>query len=294
MNASATSASSPSIPTDASQGADAPDLSSLRVAVIGAGNMGGPVATCMIRAGVPGEQVLIVNSTPESSQRAADDLGARAADSREEALAGADVIVLGVKPYQIIDLLGEVGDAVGQDAVVLSLAAGVTLEAMENALPNGTAVVRAMPNTPIGIGEGVVALMSGSSVSAEQETLVRALFAEAGAVEEITEAQVHAVIGAAGSAPAFAYYAMEAMIEEAVRQGLKRPVATRLVAQTLRGAATMVLETGEHPAVLRSNVSSPGGTTVQGIAALDREGVRTGLAAAMEAAARSSKELSGE
>lgn len=275
-----------------SSSAAAPDVKQTRVAVIGAGNMGGPVVTCMIGAGVPAEQVLIANSSPESSQRAAEQLGASAAGSHEEAIRGADVVVLGVKPYQIADLLAEVGEHIGEDAIVVSLAAGVTLESMEVALPLGRAVVRAMPNTPIALGEGVVALMFGSSVEEEQKELVRALFATAGVVEEIAEEKVHAVIGAAGSAPAFAYYAMEAMIEEAVRQGLTRPVATRLVAQTLRGAATMVLESGEHPAVLRASVSSPGGTTVQGVAALDREGVRAGLAAAMEASASFSKKLS--
>jgi pyrroline-5-carboxylate reductase len=136
--------------------------------------------------------------------------------------------------------------------------------------------------------------MPGDAVTTPQIELVRALFCRAGLVREITEDQVHAVIGAAGSASAFVFYAIEAMIDEAVRQGLKRPLATQLVEQTVRGAATMLIESGEHPAIARGGVTSPGGTTAQGIAALDKAGVRAGLAAAMDAATASSRELSGE
>ncbi|MDN5898718.1 MAG: pyrroline-5-carboxylate reductase [Brachybacterium sp.] len=271
--------------------ADAPDLAAVRVAVIGAGNMGGPVAATLIEAGVRPGHLQIANTSSDSSRRAAEEVGATAADSRDEALAQADVVVLGVKPYQILDLVTELRDRIPADAVVISLAAGITLAQLEDALGEGRAVLRAMPNTPISVGEGAVGLMRGSAVTDAQHQLIHALFARAGVAVDITEDQVHAFIGAAGSLAGFAFAIIEAMTEEAVRQGLTRDLDDSLVQQTMRGAATMLLDSGVHPAVAKAGVCSPGGTTAEGYAALEREGVRAGLAAAMDAAARRSREL---
>ena len=265
------------------------DLTSVRVALIGAGNMGGPVGRTMLDAGVRPENLQVVNSSAESSERAADELGATAAASRTEAVREADVVVLGVKPYQILDLAAELRDDLLEGAIVLSLAAGITLAQIQEALSEDTSVVRAMPNTPISVGEGAVGLMRGDAVSDEEHALVHALFSRAGVAVDITEEQVHAFIGAAGSLSAFVFAIIEAMTDEAVRLGLKRDLAASLVQQTVRGAATMLTESGTHPAVAKNGVSSPGGTTVQGLAALEREGVRSGVAAAMAAAADASR-----
>ena len=267
------------------------DLGALQVAVIGAGNMGGPVVRTMLEAGVSPQRLRIANSSTASSERAASELGASAASTRSEALEGADVVVLGVKPYQILDVVTELRDELPAGAVVISLAAGITLAQIQQALPAGVAVVRAMPNTPISVGEGAVGLMCGSSVTDEQHQLVHALFSRAGVAVDITEDQVHAFIAAAGSLAGFAFAIIEAMTEEAVRQGLKRDLADSLVQQTLRGAATMLMESGAHPAVAKAGVCSPGGTTAEGYAAFEREGVRAGLAETMAAAARKSREL---
>ncbi|GAA1483201.1 pyrroline-5-carboxylate reductase [Brachybacterium fresconis] len=272
----------------------APQLDPLHVAVIGAGNMGGPVVRAFLAAGVRPGNLAIANSTPASSERAAAELGATAAPSRAEALKGADVVVLGVKPYQILDLAAEIGEQLPAGTLVISLAAGITLAQIEEVLPTGQSVVRAMPNTPISVGEGAVGLMRGSAVTDEQHALVHALFSRAGVAVDITEQQVHAFIGAAGSLAAFVFSIIEAMTDEAVRLGLKRDLADSIVQQTVRGAATMLLESGMHPAVAKNGVSSPGGTTVQGLAALEREGVRPGVAAAMAAAAQTSREMTGD
>jgi len=269
------------------------DLSTLRVAVIGAGNMGGPVVRTLLEAGVQGEHLRIANSSAASSERAAAELGATAAATRSEALAGADVVVLGVKPYQILALAAALREELPAGAIVISLAAGTTLAQLEQALPDGTSVVRAMPNTPISVGEGAVGLMRGSAVTEAQHQLVHALFSRAGVAVDITEEQVHAFIAAAGSLAGVAFAIIEAMTEEAVRQGLRRDLADTLVQQTLRGAATMLMESGAHPAVAKAGVCSPGGTTAEGYAAFEREGVRAGLAETMAAAARRSRELTG-
>ena len=267
------------------------DLTSVRVALVGAGNMGGPVGRTMLDAGVRPENLQVVNSSAESSERAADELGATAAASRTEAVREADVVVLGVKPYQILDLAAELRDDLLEGAIVLSLAAGITLAQIQEALSEDTSVVRAMPNTPISVAEGAVGLMRGDAVSDEEHALVHALFSRAGVAVDITEEQVHAFIGAAGSLSAFVFAIIEAMTDEAVRLGLKRDLAASLVQQTVRGAATMLTESGTHPAVAKNGVSSPGGTTVQGLAALEREGVRSGVAAAMAAAADASRAM---
>lgn len=267
------------------------DLTSVRVALVGAGNMGGPVGRTMLDAGVRPENLQVVNSSAESSERAADELGATAAASRTEAVREADVVVLGVKPYQILDLAAELRDDLPAGAIVLSLAAGITLAQIQEALSEDASVVRAMPNTPISVGEGAVGLMRGDAVSDEEHALVHALFSRAGVAVDITEEQVHAFIGAAGSLSAFVFAIIEAMTDEAVRLGLKRDLAASLVQQTVRGAATMLTESGTHPAVAKNGVSSPGGTTVQGLAALEREGVRSGVAAAMAAAADASRAM---
>lgn len=268
-----------------------PELGAVRIAVIGAGNMGGPVARTMLDAGVRPEHLRIANTSPESSRRAAEELGATATDSYEDALAEADVVVLGVKPYQVLDLAAELQEQIPAGAVVISLAAGITLAQLEEALPEGRAVVRAMPNTPISVGEGAVGLMRGRAVTDEQHRLVHALFSRAGVAVDITEEQVHAFIGAAGSLSAFVFAIIEAMTDEAVRLGLKRDLAATLIQQTVRGAATMLSENGIHPAVAKNGVSSPGGTTVEGLAALERAGMRAGVAAAMAAAAEKSREM---
>ena len=281
--------------TDApdSPAADLPDLSRLTVAVIGAGNMGGPVVTSMLAAGVPGEKLRIANSTPASSERAAQQLGATAAASREEGVQGADVVVLGVKPYQVTGVLTELREHFGADTLVLSLAAAVTLDQMAGVLPDGQPIARAMPNTPISVGEGAVGLMSTGLTTAQLE-LLHALFSRAGVVVDITEDQVHAFIGAAGSLSALVFALIEAMTDEAVREGLKRDLASQLVQQTVRGAATMLIESGTHAAVAKNGVSSPGGTTVEALAEFERQGVRGGIASAMAASMERSRELTGD
>ena len=270
--------------------ATTPDLSDLTITVLGAGNMGGAVVRALRAAGVPRHHLLVVNSSRDSSEAAARELDATAAD-RDNAVSTADVLVLGVKPHQILDQLLQVRDRLQPETIVISLAAAVTIADIENALPGGQPVLRAMPNTPISVGEGAVGLMHGSRVDERTHDLAHDLFSAAGVVVDITEDQVHAFIGAAGSLSGFVFSLIEAMTDEAVRLGLRRDRASRLVQQTVRGAATMLQQTGEHPAVAKNGVSSPGGTTAEGLAVLERLGVRAGVASAMQASAERSREL---
>lgn len=274
--------------------------SSTRILLYGAGNMGLAVGHAVLKAGVAAESVTVLNSSEESSRRAAGELGVRSAYELYEgdaeqvaqaAVAQARVVVLGVKPYHLASVLPAIADSVEEDTVVLSLAAGVTLATLEGLLGGHRALVRAMPNTPIEVGGGVVALMRGGGVSDADMTLVRELLQESATVLEIPEDKVHAEIAAAGSAPAFFYLVAESMIDEAVAQGLARDVATTLVVETMLGSARILSEKGIRPTEARYAVSSPGGTTVQGVAALEESGIRAAFAKAMRATAQKSRDL---
>ncbi|WP_152351721.1 pyrroline-5-carboxylate reductase [Brachybacterium subflavum] len=269
-----------------------PDLAAVTVSVLGAGNMGGAFVRAMLAAGVAPRNLRVVNSSDASSRRAADELGATAGSVSD--LTGSDVVVLGVKPYQLDAVMPEVRSALAEDTLVICLAAGTSLAALTEALGGHTQLVRAMPNTPMSVGEGVTHLMASESTTESSVGLARALLAAAGIVVDLPEEKGHAMIGAAGSASAFVFTVVDAMIDEAVRQGIPRPEATRVVLQTVRGAATLLQETGQHPAVARGAVMSPGGTTAEGVAALERGGIRPALAGAMDAAARKSRAMSGE
>lgn len=267
------------------------DLSTLRVFLLGAGNMGGAVGRAMRSAGVTEENLQVMNSSEESSARAAEQIGARVAESLSDAVSIADVIILGIKPYQLGDMLPVLAEYLQPETLVVSLAAGATIETLQKNLGGHELIVRTMPNTPVGVGAGVVAVMPAASVSDEQVELVEALFAASAEVVRVPESKVHQVIAAAGSAPAFWFYAAEAMIDEGVLQGLTRDKATRMVIATMAGSAKLLQESDGSPADARYAVCSPGGTTAQGVAALDRAGVRVGLAEAMRAAADRSREM---
>lgn len=267
-----------------------PDLAAIRVVVIGAGNMGGAFVHAARAAGVAAQHLVVVNSTEESSRRAAERLGATAGTLED--VPGADVVVIGIKPYQLEAVLPTLRDRLDERTLVLCLAAGTTLAALTELLGGHRDLVRAMPSTPIEVGEGVTQLMPGPDASEEAIALARAVLSASGLVVDLPEASGHAFVGAAGSAPAFIFTVVDAMVDEAVRQGIPRADATRIVLQTVRGAATLLAETGDHPAVARGMVMSPGGTTAEGVAALERGGIRPALAAAMEAASSRSREMS--
>lgn len=268
------------------------DLSSTTVVVVGAGNMGGAFVTAALAAGVAPENLRIVNSSEESSRRAAEDLDATPGTLAD--VDDADVVVIGVKPYQLDAVVPSLREHLREDALVLCVAAGTTLAALGELLGGHRELVRAMPNTPMSVGEGVTQLMPSPEAGEASVGLARALLSASGLVVDLPEDKGHALIGAAGSAPAFVFTMIDAMIDEAVRQGIPRPEATRIVLQTVKGSAVLLQETGEHPAVARSQVMSPGGTTAEGVAALERGGIRAALAGAMDAAASRSRTMSGE
>src|SRR5690606_17391587 len=186
----------------------------------------------------------------------------------------ADTVLIVVKPQDIAALLDEIAQAVRPGQLIVSLAAGVTTSFIEARLPQRTAVVRAMPNTPALVGAGIAAISAGAHCDDAQLREAQRLLAATGQVIVVPEQQQDAVTAISGSGPAYVFYVVEAMIEAGVHVGLPRSTATELVVQTLAGSATLLRETGEHPTILRERVTSPGGTTAAALRALDQGQVR--------------------
>jgi len=260
------------------------------LAVLGAGVMGSTLVSGLIRSGRDPSELVITSRSGERAKELAGRYGVRGATNVEAAEA-ADTLVLVVKPQDMDGLLAEIKDHVRPGALVVSLAAGITTGWLENRLPPGTAVVRVMPNTPALVDEGMAAISPGQHCDeahlAEAEELLRSC----GKVVRIPEKHQDAVTAISGSGPAYIFYVVEAMIEAGVLLGMPRATSTELVVQTLYGAATMLKETGQHPTVLREQVSSPGGTTMAALRQLDDHKVRAAFLTAIEAAARRSQEL---
>ena len=203
----------------------------------------------------------------------------------------ARTIVIAVKPHQVAEVLAEVREAVEPGHRMVSIAAGVTLAKLEAGLPPGSRVVRVMPNTPALVGQSATAFALGAACAAEDGAWVQRMFASVGVAMAVKESLLDAVTGLSGSGPAYGYLMIEALSDGGVAAGLPREVATRLAAQTLLGAARMVLETGLHPGALKDQVTSPGGTTIEGLHELERAGVRAGLMNAVRAASEKSRRL---
>ncbi|MGG5259166.1 pyrroline-5-carboxylate reductase [Phycicoccus avicenniae] len=262
------------------------------VAIFGAGVMGETLLSGLLRAGRPADALVITERRADRAAELSEKYGVRVLDNAEAA-AAADTLVLVVKPQDMGALLEEIAPHVDAGNLVVSLAAGITTSFVESRLPEGRSVVRVMPNTPALVDQGMAAVSGGAHCAPEQVAEAEELLAATGKVLEVPEKLQDAVTAISGSGPAYIFYVVEAMIEAGVVLGMPRATATELVVQTLFGAATMIKETGQHPTVLREQVTSPGGTTAAALRELDDHKVRAAFISAMEAAAVRSAELAG-
>uniref|UniRef100_UPI0020278F97 pyrroline-5-carboxylate reductase n=1 Tax=Actinotalea sp. C106 TaxID=2908644 RepID=UPI0020278F97 len=254
-----------------------------QVAVLGGGVMGEALVGAMLRAGVEVDDLSVSEPSAHRANELSERFGVRAADGNAKVASRADVVVVALKPGDIGGVLAEIGPRLREGTVVVSVAAGVPLSFYERHLPEGTAVVRVMPNTPALIGRGASALSGGSHATAEHLETVRALLAETGLVLTVPEKHLDAVTAVSGSGPAYVFYLVDALAEAGVLLGLPRAQALELATATFGGAVALLEDGGEHPVVLRERVSSPGGTTVAAVRQLDAHGVRAGVLAAAEA-----------
>ena len=273
---------------------DAPEpaAKNITLAALGCGKMGGALVRGWAKSAVlDPARIRLYDVARPVADALAQETGATVSATATDAVDGADVLLLAVKPHLIIQTLADVRIALPTRCLVLSVAAGVRIADLQEAAPAGAPVIRVMPNTPSLVGAGASAFCRGPhATDAHAQTAAR-LFGAIGQAVEVDEKQINAVTGLSGSGPAYFYLIIEALTDGAVRVGLPRDVARTLAAQTALGAAKMVLETGEHPAALKDAVTTPGGTTIAGLAALEQAGVRSALIEAVRAACERAREM---
>ncbi len=269
-------------------------LRQLRIGVIGAGNMGTTILEGLLDAGAATPEQLMASDPREPRRKELEERGVRTTASNLEVARFAELLVLATKPQVFDRVLGEIAPGTGPETLVVSIAAGIPIDAIERQLAPGTRVVRTMPNTPALVGAGATAIAPGEHVTEEDLATVEALFASVGITEVLEESLLDAVTGLSGSGPAFIFVIIDALSDAGVKVGLHRATAQRLAAQTVLGAAKMLIETGEHPGRLKDMVASPGGTTIAGLHTLEAGGLRKTLMDAVENATLRSKQLGEE
>ena len=266
--------------------------SRLTIGFIGAGKMATALAKGFIQAGLVAPDDIIASDTSEAACAAfAREVGSKTTAFNPDVVKFAEVLILAVKPGQVAAVLADVRDHFTENHLLVSIAAGVPLAKLETGLDGSARVIRVMPNTPALVGASASAFASGGSAQRTDIQLVQKLFSAVGVAFEVKEVLLDAVTGLSGSGPAYVFLFIEALSDGGVAAGLPRDIATKLAAQTVLGAARMVLETGQHPGVLKDMVASPGGTTIEGLHELEKGKVRGTLMSAVRAATEKSKEL---
>lgn len=266
-------------------------LQGKKIAFIGGGNMAEAIIRGLLATGMAPETISVAEPLESRKLFLADRYKVATSSDNASVAAGANVIVLAVKPQVAAGVLAQLSGTMGSSTLVISIMAGVSCAAIEAALPQGIRVVRVMPNTPALVMEGTSALCRGSLATDDDLTLSEALFAQVGTTCRVEEKLLDAVTGLSGSGPAYVLAFLEALADGGVKNGLGRDAALSLAAQTLLGTARLYLETGEHPASLRDKVTSPGGTTIAGLHALEKGCFRGTVISAVDAAVARSKEL---
>jgi pyrroline-5-carboxylate reductase len=263
-----------------------------KIAFLGAGNMAEALVAGIVKGKLSEPEFLLATDiSPTRLEVLKDRYQIQVGAQNLDAVLWADVIILCVKPQVVNEVLTEIQSGLSEKQLVISVAAGVPIKGIQDKIGQTIPLVRAMPNTPAVIQEGVTALAGCNGLSLEQLKVAEGLFESVGKVVVVDESLMDAVTGLSGSGPAYVFLAIEALIDGGVRVGLPRNIAHILAVQTVLGAAKMVSETGEHPALLKDRVTSPGGTTIAGLQRLEEGGLRATLIEAVEAATHRSSEL---
>jgi len=267
---------------------------SKRIAFLGGGNMAEAIIKGLLREN-PAAALMVAEIAVERRTYLAKAYpGIRVVENSAQAAAWGEVVILSVKPQHAAVVLSAIEQAVGTDKLIVSIMAGVRSASIEEALQSGTRVVRVMPNTPALVETGATAICAGKNATREDLDCVETIFARTGLVVRVDEKQMDAVTGLSGSGPAYVFTFIEALADAGVKNGLPRDISAKLALQTVLGAARMLAETGEHPALLREKVTSPGGTTIAALHVLENGRFRGTIMDAVDAASQRSKELAGK
>ncbi|WP_307402714.1 pyrroline-5-carboxylate reductase [Desulfofundulus luciae] len=267
-------------------------LTGLAIGCLGGGAMAQALLTGLIKSGIQAQNLYVSDTRRERLELLHRELGVHTREDNKDLIKETDVVILAVKPQVVEEVLKETGALFQPHQTLISIAAGITTQFIESFLAQPVPVVRVMPNTPCLLGAGASALCLGTYAVARDRERAMAIFSGVGRAVEVPEGLMDAVTGLSGSGPAYMYVILEALADAGVRVGLPRDVALLLSAQTMLGAARMVLETGEHPGRLKNMVTTPGGTAIAGVYALEEGGLRVTLMRAVEEATRRSREMS--
>jgi pyrroline-5-carboxylate reductase len=263
-----------------------------RLGVLGAGKMGSALVRSFIGAGLVSPDRVIASDVDRSSlDRLRKETGIKVTRDNVEAAKSSEILLVALKPDVCRTALREIRGCLGPNHLIVSIAAGLPIKAIEEAVGERRRIIRVMPNTPCLVGAGASGYSPGKGATSEDRDDVQALLSSVGIAFELPEKHLNAVTGLSGSGPAYGFMVIEALADGGVKMGLPRPVALQLAAQTILGAARMVIEMKRHPGELKDQVASPSGTTIAGIAALERGGLRSTLIEAVEAATKRSIEL---
>ncbi len=263
------------------------------IGFIGAGNMGSAMIGGIINSGlVTTSQIIASAHSAATLEKLQEKYSIETTLSNETVATRSDILFLAVKPNKFDEVIPLIASHVKSDCVIVSIAAGKTISAIEDTFRKPIKLVRAMPNTPAFVGEAMSALCANANVTKEELKVVQSLFNAFGKSEIITENMMDAVIGVSGSSPAYVYMFIEAMADAAVADGMPRAQAYKFAAQSVLGSAKMVLETGKHPGELKDAVCSPGGTTIEAVAALEAGGFRNTVISAQRACSQKSRDMS--
>jgi pyrroline-5-carboxylate reductase len=268
----------------------------MNIGVIGAGQMGTALVKGILRASVasPGE-IIVADPFADARDRIAADTGVQVTTDSSKAFSDRELVIIAVKPQVIAGVLPGLAGSLADGVTLLSIVAGVSTERIEQLVTGDSEfdahVVRAMPNTPALVGEGMSAICPGTHATDDDMSRAETVLSAVGKVVRVSESQINAVNGVSGSGPGYIYMVIEALADGGVKMGLPKPLALELATQTVLGTAKMVIETGEHPTVLRDKVTSPGGTTIAAIHVLEEGALRATLMSAVEAAALRAEEL---
>jgi len=267
-------------------------LAGRRIGFIGAGNMAEAIIRGLLESQtVAPSRITASDVMPERLQDMQTAYDINTTDDNAALVKGSDILVLAVKPQVVGKVLHHIGPHTDDTKLIISIVAGLTVATMATALGPGTRIVRTVPNTPVFVGEGMVALASDGPARDDDYEVTAAIFSPVARIVSIEEKLMDAALGVSGSGPAYGFLMIEALSDGGVKMGLPRPIALELAAQTLLGAAKMCLESGRHPGQLKDMVTSPGGTTIAALHKMEAGGVRSALIDAVEAATRRSEEL---
>lgn len=264
-----------------------------KIGFIGCGNMSKAIIAGLVAAGqIAAENIWVFDRKPATNKMMQDQYGITPAESAEEVARQVDILFGAVKPNVILNVLKDVAGSLNKDSVVVSIAAGVTLDSLAAVLGHDRKIIRVMPNTPSLVNEGMTSVTPNVLVSEEEAREVLSIFNGFGRAELVPEYLIHSVVGVSGSAPAYVFMFIEAMADAAVLGGMPRDQAYRFAAQAVKGSAEMVLQTGKHPGELKDMVCSPGGTTIEAVKALEEKGLRAAIMDAMQRCMAKSENMS--